>query len=174
MALGLLSRVGFVVNRKKLSLIPAQLFRFLWFHWDMIRGLMSINKVKRLNLSSRALAMADDTFPRCRDLQILLGRLTSVIPAIPLICLHSRCLQLDLNVNYRLEGDASRRVPLSADSRQDLRWIVSLDSLQCAAPMWPLLLEDCELEVSTDVSDTIVSCPLLLLARQIRILPVFV
>ena len=152
-ALRLLSRVGFVVNHKKSSLVPAQQFRFLGFDWDTVRGLTSIDDVKRRNLSSRALKMARDGFPLCRDLQIVLGHLTSAIPAVPLIRLHSRFLQRDLNVIYRSEADASRRVPLSAESRRDLRWIASLDSPQCAAPMWPLQMEDCETEVSTDASD---------------------
>ena len=72
--------------------------------------------------------MAKDAYPRCRDLQVLLGHLTSVIPAIPLIRLHSRFLQLNLNSVYRLDKDFARWVPLSAESRQDLRWMACLKS----------------------------------------------
>ena len=152
-ALHLLSSVGFIVNHKKSSLVPAQHFRFLGFDWDTVLGQIMLDDVKRRNLTSRASAMALSGFPRCRDLQILLGHLTSAIPAVPLIRLHSRFLQLDLNQVYRSEKDAFRRVPLSAESRRDLRWISSLAPLQCAAPMWTLQLEDCEEEVSTDASE---------------------
>ena len=152
-ALHLLSSVGFVVNHKKSSLIPAQRFRFLGFNWDTVHGLIMLDDVKRLSLTSRASSMALSSFPRCRDLQILLGHLTAAIPAVPLIRLHARFLQLDLNQIYRSEKDSHRRVPLSTESRRDLRWIGSLASPQCAAPMWSLQLEDCEEEVSTDASD---------------------
>lgn len=49
-------------------------------------------------MTSRALKMAKNPFLSCHNLQILLGHLTSVLPAVPLICLHSRFLQLDLSV----------------------------------------------------------------------------
>ena len=62
-ALGLLSPVGFIVNHKKLCLIPAQQFRFLGFDWDTVSSLMSINDVKCLNLSLCASKMALDAFP---------------------------------------------------------------------------------------------------------------
>lgn len=42
--------------------------------------------------------MAKNPFLSCHDLQILLGHLTSVLLAVPLIRLHSRFLQLDLSV----------------------------------------------------------------------------
>ena len=63
-----------------------------------------ISDVKRLDLLTRASKMALNASPRCRDLRILLGHLTSVLPAVPLIRLHSRYLQLDLNKFYRSEG----------------------------------------------------------------------
>ena len=72
---------------------------------------------------------------------MLLGHLTSVIPAIPLIRLNSRFLQLNLNSIYRLDKDFARRVPLSVESRRDLRWIACLESHQCEAPMWALQME---------------------------------
>ena len=89
---------------------PAQQFRFLGFDWDMVSGLTSINDVKRLNLLTRASKMALNASPRCWDLQLILGHLTSVLPAVPLIHLYSRYLQLNPDAVYWSESDS----PLSS------------------------------------------------------------
>ena len=141
-ALQLLERVGFIINRKKSVLVPAQRFTFLGFEWDTLDDLVTISSTKRQNVSSRALAMAKNPFPSCRDLQILLGHLTSVCRAVPLLRLHSRFLQRDLNCVYRSEKDCRRQVPLSAESRRDLRWISSLEPHQCHSPMWSPQIEN--------------------------------
>ena len=150
--LNLLQSLGFLINWKKSNLIPSQFFRFLGLDWDTRRGLIGLEEVKRLALHRRATA-ALQSAPTCHDLQILLGHLTSSIPAVPLIRLHSRQLQRVLHAYYKSEEDRFRRVSLSPPAIADLRWILSLESRHCVAPMWPLLVEDCDEEVSTDASD---------------------
>ena len=151
-ALQMLRRVGFIVNLPKSSLTPAVSFRFLGLLWNTVEGVVSIDEDKRHNLRSRASsAMASRL--SCHDLQVLLGHLASVIPAIPLVRLHSRFLQQDFRNVYRSEKDSRLLVSLSEESLRDLRWIANLSPHQCRAPLWSLLLEDCHLEVSTDASD---------------------
>ena len=152
-ALRLLERVGFIVNLAKSSLIPSQDFRFLGLQWNTSSGVISIDDEKRLAVVRRASPMLDSPQPRCRDLQCLLGHMTAALPAVPLMRLHCRYLQRDLNKVYRLPADANRRVLLSDESLRDLRWTASLELPRCQKPMWPLLLELCDLEVSTDASD---------------------
>merc|ERR1712240_356308 len=83
-ALQMLRRVGFIVNLPKSSLTPAVSFRFLGLLWNTVEGVVSIDEDKRHNLRSRASsAMASRL--SCHDLQVLLGHLASVIPAIPLV-----------------------------------------------------------------------------------------
>ena len=113
-------------------------------------GLTSISASKHLNMTSRPLMMAKNPFLSCHDLHILLGHLTSVCPAVPLLRLHSRFLQLNLNSVYWSEKDNRRQVPLSSESRRDLRWIASLEPHQCTSPMWYPQLEDCTMEVLMD------------------------
>ena len=151
--LRLLERVGFIVNVAKSSLTPSQHFRFLGLQWDTVSGVIGIDDEKRLAVVDRASAMLKSPQPRCRDLQCLLGHMTSVLPAVPLMRLHCRYLQRDLNTVYRLPSDANRHVVLSKESLRDLRWTASLELPRCQKPMWPLLLESCNIEVSTDASD---------------------
>ena len=151
-ALLLLQRVGFIVNLPKSSLLPSQKFRFLGLLWDTTSASVSIDEDKRTALVARASSMASGPLT-CRRLQVLLGHLAAVIPAIPLVRLHSRFLQRDLHAVYRLPEDIDLPVRLSMESIRDLSWIASLGPLHCVAPMWPLRVEDCHLEVSTDASD---------------------
>ena len=143
--------MGFIVNHKKLCLIPAQ--QFLGFDWDTVSGLTSINDVKRLNLSSRASEDGSrhvSPMPGSSDSHRASDVHSFGSPShLPLLTLSP----VDLKAVYRTERDTSRRAPLSTDSLQDLRWIASLESLHCASSIWPLLLEDCEVEVLTDTSD---------------------
>ena len=91
--------------------------------------------------------------PTGHALHVLLGHMTSSILAVSLIRLHARPLQRDLATVYRTEKDSKKRVLLSDFSKESLRWILSLDIHRCMAPMWPLQMESCDLEVSTDASD---------------------
>ena len=150
--LQLLQSLGFLVNWKKSNLIPSRLFLFLGLQWDTRMGVIGLEEVKRLALHRRATA-ALQSAPTCHDLQVLLGHLTSSIPAVPLIRLHSRRLQLDLHAHYRTDDDRFRLVSLSPLAVRDLRWILSLESRHCVGPMWSLRIEDCDEEVSTDASD---------------------
>ena len=150
--LHLLQSLGFLVNWKKSSLIPSQLFRFLGLEWDTRSGVIGLGEEKRLALHRRATA-ALQSAPTCHDLQVLLGHMTSSIPAVPLVRLRSRRLQLDLHAHYKTEDDRFHRVTLSHLAVEDLRWILSLESRHCLAPMWALRIEDCDEEVSTDASE---------------------
>ena len=152
-ALQLLQEVGFIVNWKKSSLIPSQNFRFLGLLWNTTEGVISLDSLKHSSLVRRASKIRRSMSPTCHDLQIYLGHLTAAIPAVPLVRLHARRLQVDLYQVYRSEMDSRRRVRLSPGSVEDLNWTSCLGLLQCRAPMWPLLLEDCDMEVATDASD---------------------
>ena len=116
-------------------------------------GRIAIDDKKRHAFVDRASNMLKNPRPRCRILQVLLGHMTAALPAVPLMRLHCRFLQRNLNRVYRSAADMNRHVSLSAESLRDLSWICCLDTLQCNQLMWPLLLEECNLEVSTDASD---------------------
>ena len=97
--------------------------------------------------------MLRSTSLTCHDLQKVLGVLASLIAAVPLIRLRSRYLQRDLNLVYTSPWDSKLLVVLSSEALWDLHWIVSLELPQCVAPMWPILVGQCDVEVSTDASD---------------------
>ena len=151
-ALQMLRRVGVVVGLAKSTLTPVVSFRFPGLLLNAVERVVSIDEDERLILRSRASsAMASRL--SCHDLPVLHGRLASVIPAIPLVRLHSRFLRQDFRAVYRSEKDSHLPASLSGESRCNLQLIASLSPPQCRAPLLSLLLEDCHLEVSTDASD---------------------
>ena len=151
--LHLLHRLGFIVNYQKSSLSPSRKFRFLGLDWDTKAGLIGIDEIKRLAIVTRASTILKNPQPRCRDLQRLLGHMTAANLAVPLLRLHSRYLQRDLNKVYATPKDLERRVSLSTESLRDLTWTSCLEPRQCVKQMWPLQMESCNVEVSTDASD---------------------
>ena len=152
-AISLFRSAGFIINEKKSSLIPAQDFLYLGFHWSTSSATISLEEKKRLALRRRA-STASSGRLQCRVLQVLLGHATSSSDAVPLLRLHARFLQRDLSLRYRSSRDANRLVGLSAESRRDLLWIANLEPEQCRAPLWPPTMESADLEVATDASST--------------------
>ena len=151
--LTLLQEVGFLINFPKSSLSPSQTFKFLGLWWDTKAGMISIDEEKRLAMSTRASKILSIDRPSCRTLQTLLGHMTACLLAVPLLRLHCRFLQRDVNRVYRLPSDINKKVILSQESIRDLRWTSCLGAHQCKNRMWAPLLESCEMEVATDASD---------------------
>ena len=151
--LKLLQDVGFIVNWKKSSLTPSQNFLFLGLRWDTLQATLGVDDAKRIRLTTLASSMLRSTSLTCHGLQRLLGVMASQIAAVPLLRLRSRYLQRDLNLVYSSPRDGRLPVTLSSESRLDLRWIASLELHQCVALMWPIVVESCDLEVTTDASD---------------------
>ena len=151
--LSTLRSAGFIINQKKSNLSPSQFFRFLGLMWDTSTCQISLDETKHLSLVSRATRMLNKTSVSCHSLQVFLGHATASIMAVPLIRLHSRCLQMALSSVYKTSADSLKAVHLTEDCVRDLRWVSSLRLVDCAAPMWPLRQEDCEAEVTTDASD---------------------
>ena len=150
--LDLLQSLGFLINWKKSNLVPSQRFLFLGLLWDSTLGQICLPQNKLLNLQRLARSMAKIP-PTCHGLQVLLGHMTASIPAVPLIRLYARPLQRDLAAVYSFPHQSKLRVSLSQNAKDSLNWILCLDLRHCQAPMWPLVAENCDLEVSTDASD---------------------
>ena len=151
--LNLLQSLGFIVNFQKSSLAPAQSFKFLGLVWNTMTGFVSIDDQKRSAMTTKAAAMATSPQTSCRALFKLLGHMSACLLAVPLLRLHCRYLQRDLKAVYTLPHHINRKVVISPEGRRDLCWTASLEPRHCKKKMWNLLLEDCDLEVSTDASD---------------------
>jgi hypothetical protein len=71
---------------------------------------------------------------------------------VPLLRLKGRYIQLSLNSAYSSAADLLRRVVLLPEARRVLQWIIDLQMQDCRGPLWPLMADDCAIEVQTDAS----------------------
>ena len=152
-ALSLLMRAGFLINWEKSSLIPTTNFTFLGMLWNSVEGLLALPEEKLVRLRSQASLVLQQSTPTCRQLMVLTGFVAAFHRAVPLLRLKGRYVQLSLNSVYSSEADLLRRVVLLPEARRDLQWIVDLQMEDCRGPLWPLMADDCAIEVQTDASD---------------------
>jgi hypothetical protein len=152
-ALSLLMKAGFIINWEKSSLIPTTNFTFLVMLWDSVEGALSLPQDKLLRLRSQAAFLLDKPAPMCRQVMVLTGLVAAFHKAMPLLRLKGRFLQLSLNSVYSSAADPLRTVILLPEARRDLLWITHHQSADCHGPLWPLMAEDCAIEVQTDASD---------------------
>ena len=153
LALQVLQGAGFVINWKKSSLIPSQRFLFLGLWWDTAKEVVSLEERKLSALHSQASRILQSPTPSCQVVMKLLGLMTAAIPAVPLIRLHCRSLQVALHRIYKTSSDLHRPLVLPRMAKEEMHWVQDLSMEACMAPIWPKTLEDADLKVATDASD---------------------
>jgi hypothetical protein len=146
-------KAGFLINWEKSSLIPTTNFTFLGMLWDSVEGSLALPEVKLVRLRSQATFLLQQSTPTCRQVMVLTGLVAAFHRAVPLLRLKGRYLQLSLNSVYSSAADLLERVVLLPEARHDLQWIADLQAEDCHCPLWPLMAEDCVIEVQTNASD---------------------
>ena len=149
----MLMRAGFLINWEKSSLVPMTNFLFLGMLWNSVEGLLALPEDKLQRLRARAAFLLQQSAPTCQQVMVLTGYVAVFHRAVPLLRLKGRYIQLSLNCVYSSEADLRRRVTLLPEARRDLQWIASLTLEACRGPLWPLMADDCAIEVQTDASD---------------------
>ena len=153
LALDTLQRAGFIINWKKSSLIPAQRFLFLGLWWNTTEKVVALEERKLLSLQTTAEKLLKAPISSCQSVMKLLGLMSAAIPAVPLIRLHSRSLQVALHSVYKTSSDLRRPLSLPLSARRELAWVLNLSLEDCQAPIWKPCLEQADLKVATDSSD---------------------
>ena len=151
--LDVLRLAGFLINEKKSSLTPSQLFLYLGLWWNTTSGSVGLEERKLVPMKDLAAHLLSTPRPSCRSVMRLLGLMTWATPAIPLVRLRSRFLQRSLLTVYRTKEDLDRKVLLSPRALEDLQWVTLLTMEVCHAPMWVPHLDHADLRLATDSSD---------------------
>jgi hypothetical protein len=151
-ALTLLMKAGFLINWEKFSLIPTTNFTFLGMLWNSVEGTLALPEEKLVCLRSQASFLLQQSTPTCCQVMVLTGLVAAFQRAVPLLRLKGRYLQLSLNSVYSSAADLLERVVLLPEAWRDLLWISNLQTKDCHGPLWPLMAEDCAIEVQTDAS----------------------
>lgn len=91
-----LNALSFIINEEKSILIPSQTQEFLGFRFNTKKMKITVPTHKINNLLQKIKQAALPTVRSCRWIASLLGRVTSMIPAIGEVLLHIYHLQRDL------------------------------------------------------------------------------
>jgi hypothetical protein len=120
--------------------------------WDSVEGALSLPQDKLQHPRSQAAFLLDKPTPTCRQVMVLTGLVAAFHKAVPLLRLKGSFIQLSLNSSYSSAADLLKTVVLLPEARCDLLWMTRLQLADCHGPLWPLMAEDCAIEVQTDAS----------------------
>jgi hypothetical protein len=151
-AFSLLMKAGFFLIWEKSSLFPTTNFTFLGMLWDSVEGSLALPEVKLVRLRSQGTFLLQQSTPTCCQVMVLTGLVAAFHRAMPLLRLKGRFLQLSMNSVCSSAAGLLERVVLLPEVRRDLRWLADLRMEDCHGPLWPLMAEDCAIEVQRDAS----------------------
>ena len=118
-----LESLGFIINKKKSCLIPQKKQDYLGFKFNTKTMKISLPQEKLNKLMTRVRQAELQKKRSCRWVASLLGKMTSVIPAIGEALLHIRYLQADLAKSLRRHNNNwEKECKMSTQGKQELSW----------------------------------------------------
>lgn len=150
-----LEALGFIINYSKSNFTPSKIQEFLGFTFNTRKMKISVphlkinNTLKRIKLAKKMNSMS------CRWLAGLLGKITSMIPAIGEALLHIRYLQRDLAWTLqtaRQNWETTCR--LSSTSLQELDWWETHLEQKNGLPIHPASPKTPAITIHVDASNT--------------------
>ncbi|KAG0753936.1 hypothetical protein G6F24_012711 [Rhizopus arrhizus] len=150
-----LQKLGFIINMEKSVLIPSQMQEFLGFQFNTKKMKITV-PIQKINRLLQRIKQASQPVQRsCRWIAGLLGKVTSMIPAIGEALLHIRYLQRDLAKSLHLNHQNwERPCYLSRQSLQELLWWKESVSMKNGLPIQTMEVPTPQITIYTDSSET--------------------
>lgn len=153
-----LSKLGFLINWEKSNLIPSTSQEFLGFQFNTRSMKITVPQLKMSKLLTRIKQAKRTEHTRsCRWIASLLGKMTSLIPAIDEALLHLRYLQRDLARNLRRNNmNWEGHCPLSTEGLQDLLWWENSSTRKNGLPVQTIQIQKSTpaMTIHVDASET--------------------
>ena len=118
----LLELLGFVVNREKSQLLPAQVIHYLGFMVDSKEMKIRLSEEKATQISTTCRKIRERGFISVRELARLIGKMTATLPAIFPASLWYRKLQRMKNQTYQRSQSFEAIVTLNQEALLELDW----------------------------------------------------
>jgi hypothetical protein len=115
-----LQQLGFIINHTKSDLTPKKIQEFLGFQFNTTNMTIQV-PVKKMKKLATTINQATKT-KSCRWIAGLLGKITSMLPAIADALLHIRYIQRDLAKALHGKYNWERQCPLSMEAQGELEW----------------------------------------------------
>jgi len=118
----LLELLGFVVNREKSQLVPAQICCYLGFIIDSKEMKIRLSEEKVKQISTACRKIREKGYTSVRELARLIGKITATLPAVFPAPLWYRELQCLKNQAYHRSQSFDSRMTLNQEALLKLDW----------------------------------------------------
>ena len=129
--------LGWLINFQKLELVPTQKLDFLGYHFDLQRGLVIPTQKKLDRLKVQTVSLRKSLVLTPRKLMSLIGTLASLEKTVPLGRLHMRPFQWYLRSHWKFPQSLDKRIPVTGNFLNHLKWWEDLQNLMAGAPIHP-------------------------------------
>ena len=148
--LKLLRRLGFLLNIKKCNLVPSQKFTYLGHIWNTVEWTVQLKTEREIKLRKAAVKLGAHTVAKCRDVAAFIGRVQSVVLAVPLARARVRMLQWDFLASCVTEQDFNKNMEISGTAREELKFWENIPEGLSLPITWPATTST----VTTDATET--------------------
>jgi hypothetical protein len=150
-----LEKLGFIINYAKSSLGPVKSQEFLGFQFNTKIMEISVPSLKINNLPKRIKQLQTTPTRTCRWIAGMLGKMTSMIPAIGEALLHIRHLQRDLARSlHQTHQDWEAICKLSSTSQEELHWWENFVRQKNGLPIQKIAHATPKVTIHVDASNT--------------------
>ena len=133
----LVQELGWLINFQKTELVPTQKLDFLGYHFDLQRGLVFPTQKKLDRLKVQTVSIRKSLVLTPRKLMSLIGTLASLEKTVPLGRLHMRPFQWYLKSHWKFPQSLDKRIPVTGNFLNHLKWWKNLQNLMAGAPIHP-------------------------------------
>ena len=133
----LVQELGWLINFQKSELVPTQNLDFLGYHFDLQRGLVFPTQKKLDRFRVQTVSIRKSLVLTPRKLMSLIGTLASLEKTVPLGRLHMRPFQWYLRSHWKFTQSLDKRIPVTGNFLNHLKWWEDLQNLMAGAPIHP-------------------------------------
>ena len=119
----LYDKLSFVINFKKIQIVPIQRIRILSFVIDSVKMIVTVTEEKKQKLKNLVVNLLRINKPTIKYLTKVIGTIISFMPAAILGPLFYRYLENEKLFSFRLnKGNFDALANISSEGKQELAW----------------------------------------------------
>ena len=119
----LYDKLSFVINFKKIQIVPIQRIRILSFVIDSVKMIVTVTEEKKQKLKNLVVNLLRINKPTIKYLAKVIGTIISFMPAAILGPLFYRYLENEKLFSFRLnKGNFDALANISSEGKQELAW----------------------------------------------------
>ena len=148
--LALCQKLGWVVNLKKSELVPQQVFNFVGYRFDLIKGRVLPTQDRWMALEEKLKSIMSKDSCTVRQFMSLVGLLTATEKQVWLGRLHMRAIQWHLKGHWHVPEVLEKVIPVPLSLHHHLGWWLNEQNVLEGQPLHPL---QHALQLFTDASN---------------------